>query len=116
MLKTLDNFTDSFNSISSEAQKLYKQISKKKEGIVALLLEKFDTTIEKALGRKFPKLQKETMGSVEIYYYDDGSKNGIKLVSFESNPLKINQTDITATITTNIIVTKYIYKNETNTN
>ena len=74
------------NLIEEVISKMIKDIDNKKEKVIKnkLLIElgvELDYKIEKS--KRFKSLQLENLDGKETYYYNDGSANGFRVVTFE---------------------------------
>lgn len=73
--------------IDSLVEDMLKSINKKKhdilcEAIFAKTPLKTEEDIKIEMGKRFPRIVVETKDNEEIYYWNDGSKYGLRLIGF----------------------------------
>lgn len=91
-------------SIQNEViRKMSADIEDKKRGIIlAKLKEKgIELDIAKESVSRFKSLSISYQDNKEIVYYNDGSPNGLRVVTFETKISPINQMERSASITAN---------------
>jgi valyl-tRNA synthetase len=91
------------NFLDQQIAEMVNNINQQKQAILDSKLEEKGFKIdweEEAFGR-FPKLIKAVQGNKETWYYNDGTKEGIRIVTFEQSDLN-SYTASLCTYTVNI--------------
>ena len=80
--------------MSNMTRELATQINKKREEIIVNRLKelKIDIDIEKEQERRFKRLMLERNGNNETIYFDDGTQEGKRIVTFTPKYMPITQT------------------------
>jgi len=75
---------DSFNLHKSLMEDLIRDISEKKQAVINAKLKKLNiaVNIDTENRRLFKSLVCVTQGNQDTYYYNDGSINGLRIVTF----------------------------------
>lgn len=86
-------------------RKFSSDIEDKKRGIILAKLEEkgIELDIAKESVSRFKKLSVSYQGNKEIIYYNDGSPNGLRVVTFKTEISPINHEERSASITANTI-------------
>lgn len=72
--------------------KLTKEINEKIELVVEEAYNKMNPSIpfKEAISCRFPLIRREIFGNEETYWYNNGTVDGIKLVTFLRSPVEFN--------------------------
>ena len=77
--------TEISDMMTTAIAKMHNDIIKQKEYVIlnALRRNNIKLNLQEALGKRFSPIQREVKpGHSETYYYNDGSKDGLRLVTF----------------------------------
>ena len=72
--------------LNDSIKELAKNINAKKDAVIidALKANGIDFDLESEKYKRFKSLTVETQGDKETWYYNDGSKDGLRIITFET--------------------------------